>query len=210
MYNIPILFIIFKRKDVALKSFESIRKIQPKKLYVAGDGPRSYIQGEAKKVEDTRQAILKAVDWDCEIHTLFQKENLGCCVGVYSAINWLFDNEDKGIIIEDDCVLRDSFYPFAEELLVRYKDDYRIGMIDAANYRQNISIPHSYGFSRYKSTNGWATWKRAWKLMDLNMNWRESAYEDSIIRNMGYKAKDVRYWKYRMKAIDCNDVSAWV
>ena len=48
----------------------------------------------------------------------------------------LFDNEDKGIIIEDDCVLRDSFYPFAEELLVRYKDDYRIGMIDAANYRQ--------------------------------------------------------------------------
>ena len=35
--------------------------------------PRSYIQGEAKKVEDTRQAILKAVDWDCEIHTLFQK-----------------------------------------------------------------------------------------------------------------------------------------
>ena len=68
MYNIPILFIIFKRKDVALKSFESIRKIQPKKLYVAGDGPRSYIQGEAKKVEDTRQAILKAVDWDCEIH----------------------------------------------------------------------------------------------------------------------------------------------
>ena len=193
MYNIPILFIIFKRKDVALKSFESIRKIQPKKLYVAGDGPRSYIQGEAKKVEDTRQAILKAVDWDCEIHTLFQKENLGCCVGVYSAINWLFDNEDKGIIIEDDCVLRDSFYPFAEELLVRYKDDYRIGMIDAANYRQNISIPHSYGFSRYKSTNGWATWKRAWKLMDLNMNWRESAYEDSIIRNMGYKAKIYSY-----------------
>lgn len=63
-------------------------------------------------------------------------------MGVYSAINWLFDNEDKGIIIEDDCVLRDSFYPFAEELLVRYKDDYRIGMIDAANYRQNISIPH--------------------------------------------------------------------
>lgn len=62
-------------------------------------------------MEDTRQAILKAVDWDCEIHTLFQKENLGCCVGVYSAINWLFDNEDKGIIIEDDCVLRDSFYP---------------------------------------------------------------------------------------------------
>lgn len=26
---------------------------------------------------------------------------------------------------------------------------------------------------------------------------------------MGYKSKDVRYWKYRLKAIDLNDVSAW-
>lgn len=209
MYNIPILFIIFKRKDVALKSFESIRKIKPGSLYIAGDGPRSYIQDEDKKVKETRQAILKAVDWDCEIHTLFQKENLGCCMGVYSAINWLFDNEEEGIIIEDDCVVRDSFYPFAEELLVRYKDDYRIGMIDAANYLQNISIPDSYGFSRYKSTNGWATWKRAWKLMDLKMDWRGGFYEESIIRNMGYKAKDIRYWKYRIKAVDYKDVSAW-
>lgn len=209
MYNIPILFIIFKRKDVALESFKSIKAVQPAKLYIAGDAARDGVEGEDTSVRETRQAILDAIDWECEVKTLFQEKNLGCCMGVYSAINWLFDNEEQGIIIEDDCVMRSSFFPFVEEMLERYANDTRIGMIDAANYITNVEVPHSYGFSRYKSTNGWATWRRAWKLMDLDMTWRGGKFEDSIIKNMGYKSKDVRYWKYRMKAIDKNDVSAW-
>ncbi len=209
MYNIPILFIIFKRKSVALESFKSIKAVQPAKLYIAGDAARNGVEGEDTSVRETRQAILDTIDWECEVKTLFQEKNLGCCMGVYSAINWLFDNEEQGIIIEDDCVMRSSFFPFVEEMLERYANDTRIGMIDAANYITNAAIPHSYGFSRYKSTNGWATWRRAWKLMDLDMTWRGGKFEDSIIKNMGYKSKDVRYWKYRIKAIDKNDVSAW-
>lgn len=209
MYNIPILFIIFKRKDVALESFKSIKAVKPAKLYIAGDAARKKVNGEEIAVKETRQAILDAIDWDCEVKTLFQNENLGAGMGVYTAINWLFDNEEQGIIIEDDCVMRSSFFPFVEEMLERYANDTRIGMIDAANYITNVDIPHSYGFSRYKSTNGWATWRRAWQLMDIDMKWRGGVFEDSIIKNMGYKSKDVRYWKYRLKAVDLNDVSAW-
>lgn len=209
MYKIPILFIIFKRKNIALQSFEQIKKIRPMRLYIAGDGARNNTVGEDVMVEETRQAVLDAIDWDCEVKTLFQKKNLGCCMGVYTAINWLFENEEQGIIIEDDCIMRNSFFPFVEQMLERYADDSRIGMIDGANYLTNIEVPYSYGFSRYKSTNGWATWRRAWKLMDLDMSWRKTVFADSIIRNMGYKAKDIRYWKYRLKAVDLNDVSAW-
>lgn len=209
MYNIPILLIIFKRKDVALQTLESIKVAKPTKLYIAGDGARPNIDGEKEKVDETRKAILDAIDWDCEVNTRFSKENQGCCKGVYNAINWLFDNEDRGIIVEDDCMLKSSFFPFAEEMLTRYQDDLRIGMIDAANYLPDIKIPDSYGFSRYKSTNGWATWKRAWQLMDLDMKWRGGPFEDSIVANMSYKSKELSYWKYRLKAVDLNDVSAW-
>ncbi len=209
MYDIPVLFIIFKRKDVALQSFAQIKKVKPRKLYIAGDGARTNVTGEAEAVEATRRALIDAIDWDCDVKTLFQKDNLGCCMGVYTAINWLFENEEQGIIIEDDCVMRDSFFPFVEEMLTMYADDKRIGMIDGANYITDIEIPDSYGFSRYKSTNGWATWRRAWKLMDLGMSWRNTVFADSVIKNMGYKSKDMRYWKYRIKAVDLNDVSAW-
>lgn len=208
-YKIPVLFVIFKRKDTAMKSFERIKEVKPEKLYISGDGARPDIPGEAEAVAETRKAILDAIDWDCEVKTRFHEHNIGCCMGVYTAINWLFENEERGIIIEDDCVLQNSFFRFAEELLERYKDDTRIGMIDAANYIRNVKIPCSYGFSRFKSTNGWATWRRAWKLMDLDMKWRGTPYEDSVISNMGYRAKDMNYWKYRLKAVDLKDVSAW-
>ena len=133
MYQVPILLIIFRRKNVALQSLERIRKIQPAKLYIAGDGARSHVKGEQEAVEETRKAVLDAIDWPCDIHTLFQKQNLGCSKGVYTAINWLFENEEKGIILEDDCMMQESFFPFVEELLERYKNDERIGMIDGAN-----------------------------------------------------------------------------
>ena len=209
MYNIPILFVIFKRKDVSLRAFRIIKEVHPAKLYIACDGPRNNIAGEKELVETTRKAILDEIDWECDVHTKFQKENLGCSQGVLTAINWLFENEERGIIIEDDCVMRKSFFPFVEEMLNRYANDARIGLIDGANYIEHIKIPDSYVFSRYKSTNGWATWRRAWKLMDMEVSWRGTPYEASVIKNMGYKSKDVRYWNYRIKAVDHKEVSAW-
>ena len=209
MYNIPILFIIFNRKEIALKTLGSIREAKPARLYIAGDAARKSVPGEEAKVEDIRKVVLDSIDWDCEVKTRFAEKNQGCGHGVYNAINWFFEHEEEGIIVEDDCWLRPSFFPYAEELLERYRDDKRIALIDAANYIPEVEIPDSYGFSRYKSTNGWATWKRAWKLMDLEMEWRGSQMEDSIIGNMAYKSKERAYWKYRLKAIGRKYASAW-
>ena len=209
MYNIPILFIIFRRKDIALQSFERIKQVKPSKLYIACDGARENVKGEAELVKATQESILQQIDWECNVRTLFQKENLGCGKGVYTAINWFFENEEEGIIIEDDCVLQSSFFPFAEELLNKYRNDERIGMIGAPNYISGVNIPDSYGFSRYKATWGWATWRRVWKNMDLNMDWKNTPYYESIINNNGYNGKDKNYWRYRIKAIENNYVSAW-
>lgn len=209
MYNIPILFIIFNRKDLAITCFEQIKKIRPTKLYIAGDGPRIQVKGESVIVAETREAIITSIDWECELHTLFHDHNIGCGKGVYTAVNWLFENEESGIVIEDDCMMRDSFFKFVEQLLEMYEDDSRVGMICGANYAPKADIPDSYVFSRYKSCHGWATWRRAWKYMDIDMLWRQTKYNDSVIKNMGYKSKDIKYWKYRLKAIDRNDVSAW-
>lgn len=209
MYDIPILLVIFSRKNEALKSLDQIRKTKPTHLYISGDGPREHVAGEKERVEETRKAVIDAIDWPCNVTTRFLDHNLGCSRGVYTAINWFFEHEEMGIIIEDDCVMRTSFFTFAKEMLERYKDDNRVGMVDGANYATGIDIPYSYTFSRYKACNGWATWRRAWLLMDIDMKWRQTEYEASVIANMGYKAKDMRYWRYRLKAIDIHDVSAW-
>lgn len=209
MYNIPVLFVIFNRPEVARKSFEAIRQRKPQKLYIACDGARDNKPGETELVEKTRKTILDAIDWECEVKTLFQEQNLGCGKGVFTAITWLFENEERGIILEDDCVVTSSFFRFMEEMLEKYKDDQRIGMVAGSNlipaYKETRS---SYFFSRYKSCWGWGSWRRAWTNMDLDMCWRKDYLMD-VINNSGYYAKGQTKWFHQLKCIDTNYVSAW-
>ena len=57
-----------------------------------------------------RDYLSSNVDWDCEVKTLFRDKNLGCKYAVSSAIDWFFENEEMGIILEDDCLPSQSFF----------------------------------------------------------------------------------------------------
>ncbi len=210
MYNVPVLFVFFNRRDVALRSFERIRAMRPSRLYLAQDGARpDKGSAEAELVEEIRQLILSKIDWDCQLHTLFRKQNVGCSLGVKTAVDWMFQTEERGIILEDDCVVQQSFWQYMEEMLDLYADDQRIGMVAGYNEIGSSHSPYSYTFSRYKACWGWATWRRAWQNMDLDMKWRHSAEYMSVLRNMGSHIENIKYWTYRLKCIDQRFVSAW-
>jgi hypothetical protein len=184
-FNTPILFLIFNRPDTTQLVFNEIRKAKPKQLFVAADGPRKDHPEEVDLCQKTR-AIVDRVDWDCEVTTLFRNENLGCKYAVSSAIDWFFSHVEEGIILEDDCVPDQSFFPFCQELLEKYRDDKRIMMISGTNYLFNkIEMNESYYFSRYYAIWGWATWKRAWSNYDIKM----SGWPD-------YNSKNVLYLIY--------------
>lgn len=167
--TVPVLFLIFNRPDTTQQVFDEIRKARPTQLFVAADGPRKNRLDDREKCRKARE-IVKHVDWDCAVSTLFRDENLGCKKGVSSAIDWFFSNVNEGIILEDDCVPDQSFFPFCQELLERYRNDERVLMISGTNYLANgCELVESYFFSKYYSIWGWATWKRAWSLYDIEM-----------------------------------------
>ena len=132
-FDVPILFLVFNRPDVTKKVFEQIKKAKPKKLYIAADGPRKNIPNEKEICNEVIKFVTK-INWNCEVKTLFREENLGCGKAVSSAIDWFFENEEFGIILEDDCVPDQSFFGFCEQMLVKYKDDARIMMVAGTNY----------------------------------------------------------------------------
>lgn len=167
--EIPVLFIIFKRYDTASQVFECIRKAQPRYLYIAADAPRLNVPGEVEECEHTR-TIVNQVDWDCEVHTLFQTENQGCGWGPYKAISWFFKHVEMGIILEDDCLPHLEFFKYCEEMLIRYKDDQNIALLTGRN---NFKImPHnnaSYFLSAFHFCWGWASWRRVWEKYDYTL-----------------------------------------
>lgn len=166
----PILFIIFNRPETTRKVFDAIRQAKPRRLYIAADGPRESKPGEAERCNETRKIAME-VDWDCEVQTLFRNKNLGCGQAVSSGITWFFEHETEGIILEDDCLPSISFFRYCSELLERYRNDTRIVGIGANNFEDENTREqeYSYTFSSLAYIWGWATWKRAWKLIDLKV-----------------------------------------
>ena len=164
----PIAFIFFNRMECTKKTFTRIKELKPRCLYLISDGPRN--DNEKKVVSSIREYIESEIDWDCSVHKNFSDKNLGCKNRVISGITWVFDSEEKAIILEDDCIPNLSFFWFCDELLERYKDDSRVMTISG-----NINVPDyvpddSYLFARLLHVWGWATWKRAWDLYDVQMS----------------------------------------
>lgn len=164
-----VLFLIFNRPDPARRVFEQIRNAKPSRLYIAADGPRKHVPTDATLCKEARE-IVKGVDWLCDVQTLFRDENFGCKRAVSSALDWFFENEEEGIILEDDCVPAADFFPFCQQLLVQYRDESRVKAISGTSVLHN-SFPtaESYVFSRYFSVWGWATWRRVWREYDISM-----------------------------------------
>ncbi len=86
-YRTPILFLIFNRPKCTTTVFEAISRMKPKKLYIAADGPRPGRDNDKELCEKTRE-IVKKIDWDCDVKTLFRESNLGCKNAVSGAITW--------------------------------------------------------------------------------------------------------------------------
>ncbi|MEM9474852.1 MAG: glycosyltransferase family 2 protein [Pseudomonadota bacterium] len=166
--NSPVLFLVFNRPETTARVFEAIRVAKPARLYVACDGPRAEKNGEAAIVAQV-QEIATAVDWPCELHTLFRKENLGCKYAVSSAIDWFFGKEPSGIILEDDCLPNQSFFRFCEEILARYETNSRIMSVTGSNITKDVTFEEDSYFSIYPLMWGWATWARSWKMYDREL-----------------------------------------
>jgi len=165
-----VLFLIFNRLDTTKQVFEAIKKAKPPRLYIAADGARENKEGEKEKVEAVRKYVMDNIDWNCEVKTLFREKNLGCKYAVSSAITWFFENEEQGIILEDDCLPSQSFFWFCEELLEKYKDDMRIWHIGGYKHSYLQGDSYSYNFSRFTQIWGWASWSSRWQYYDVTLS----------------------------------------
>lgn len=160
----PVLLIIFNKPETTRQAFERIRQAMPSRLYIAADGPRQGNTSDFNQCQEAR-IVKDQVDWYCEVKTLYRDDHLGVDKGVSTAIDWFFENEPEGIILEDDCLPTSSFFLFCQELLDRYREDNRVMHVCGSNPLGTWDKEeYAYYFSRHASVRGWAGWRRAWKL----------------------------------------------
>lgn len=185
MSKVPVLVLAFNRANHVVEAMKAIREYKPERIYLECDGARPHKAGEKVAVEETRKAMLDAVDWPCEVKTFFRDENLGCANAVYGAISWFFENEEYGIICEDDIILSLDFFKLCEELLPRYMHEDKVMEISARNESFRTDIPNTYVYAQCYHCWGWATWRRAWDKMDMQMKAAPKLSRWCLVKRLG-------------------------
>ena len=177
--DIPVLYFPFSRPQYARKTFEAIKKAKPKKFYFYCDKAREAFE-EEKKNNDVIREYIKEVNWDCELKTWFRDKNIGAYQSILDAIDWFFENEEMGIILEEDCLASLAFFDFCRQLLSMYKDDYRVWYIGGNNLIEKYYLgKYDYYFTPFAYQWGWATWRSRWMKIQRN------GFDISEIKNYG-------------------------
>ena len=213
----PILLITFNRPEHTRRVLTEILKQEPQSLYISQDGAREGNENDRIKCQEVRDVINEltapyAVEHkDFTLHTLYQKQNLGCGPGPQAGITWFFENVEQGIVMEDDCLPHPDFFGYCEKLLERYKDDDQVQFINSTLYHDRWKCEGSYGFSHYMVTGAWAAWRRTWQgfdldLLDLNA-WK---FRKQVLR-LTKNRTEANWWYFKVKEIqkDKSKKSYW-
>lgn len=205
----PVLFLVFNRPNPTRKVFQAIRDAKPAKLYIAADGPRSHKPIDTALCQEVRSAVAQ-VDWSCHVETLFQEKNLGCKKAVFNAISWFFDNEEEGIILEDDCLPNKSFFYFCQDNLSKYRTTSDVGLVCGSYYHfDKFNHNESVYFTVNPYIWGWATWRRVWKEFDVSMP-NFSLPEAKLMLRKSYITKPAQqYWLSSFRNAAEGKIDTW-
>ncbi len=201
--NIPVLLITFNRPEEFSQVLSITLQQNPSTLYIAVDGARTGNQ-EDLSAQNKISEIIKNIPPTLALKTKIRSENVGCKTNVSEAISWFFENEERGIILEDDCIPQASFFPFCEELLERYKDNETVMHIAGSNYHYGKEYGNkSYYFSKYNTVWGWASWRRAWKNCDMAMKGINEFFNDAKTDSYFLNQEEKKFWHKLM--LQCRD-----
>ena len=189
--NTPVALIIFNRPDHLERVLIELSKVKPPQLLVIGDGPRN--EEEAGRVEASRR-LIDGIDWPCDIRRNYSDANLGCRRRISSGISWVLEQHEEAIFVEDDCLPHPSFFRWCQEMLAFHRHHERVRAISGDNFQFGRRFnPYSYYFSLIPHCWGWATWRRAWKHMDVTMADWPAAEQTDFPRNLLPSDKAVWY-----------------
>jgi hypothetical protein len=208
-FDVPILLLVFNRPDLTGEVLSVLRQLGPKRLYIAADGPRAAVEGEAELCRSTRE-IATTVDWECEVKTLFRDENLGCGPAVSRGITWFFEQVEEGIILEDDCLPSFSFFEFCKYGLAKFRHDARIGTISGDYFLPpDLLLEQPYYFSKYFQIWGWATWRRTWRKYRLDLSFETEENWRLIFKEIHPTSLEAEYWLEVFRGLRKGAINTW-
>jgi hypothetical protein len=211
MYQVQsaVACIVFNRPELSAAMLARVAAVRPRMLLVVADGARPERIGEAEQCAAVRKQF-EQIDWPCEVITNYAEQNLGCRMRLSSGIDWIFEQVEEAIILEDDCIADEDFFRYCDELLHRYRYEPKVMHIGGTSFQFGRRYGStSYTFSRYPHIWGWATWRRAWQHYDLSMQlWSETPNKSLFLEQFEDPAER-SFWETVWNASSRGELDTW-
>lgn len=178
----PIALFAFNRPDHTRRTLESLASnplAAQSELFVFCDGPR---RDEDNAAISSVQDIARNFQGCKKVHLVAQRSNLGCAESIIRGVTQLCASHDRVIVLEDDLVLSPHFLDYMNGALERYADHHRVMQITGYIFPIDIHSDMDAFFLPFTSSLGWATWARAWKCLDKNIDGYHALESNASLR----------------------------
>lgn len=158
----PILLFVYNRPEHVRRNIQALLKNE-----LAAES-ELFIYSDAAKDETSQAAVkeVRAFIWSIQgfkkITITERAENWGLARSIIDGVTTQINRYGRVIVLEDDLVVAPHFLQFMNDALETYRDEERVGHIQACDFTHDPSLPDTF-LIKWTGSWGWGTWDRAWK-----------------------------------------------
>lgn len=171
----PIALFVYNRPEHTRRTLKFLKEnllADESRLFIFSDAAKDEQQKD--KVAEVRE-IIRSVEGFKSVQVTERKTNFGLADSIIDGVTRLTEKYGRIIVFEDDLVSSPYTLQYFNDALKLYENTDRVMHIGAYMYPlKNKDLPQAF-FYRAASSWGWATWGRAWKYFEPDI--------DKIIRN---------------------------
>jgi hypothetical protein len=214
MQKLPVLVTFFNRPsnlELLLKVIANRNDIE---IFFACDGPRNTI--DESNIQSCWDLVNRYVGKVPTYRTLERSSNLGCKVAMKQNIDWFFNLNEFGLILEDDCIPNDDFFKILPQALLNFASAEDIMCISGTDFVP-ANLNHSQELFReslFPMIWGWATWARKWKFYELEIDDHKNVVSSAADHLFGSKNSLKRFYfedsfNMRFKEVNKGIIDTW-
>jgi hypothetical protein len=175
-------------------------------VYISIDGARETTMGDVELVKECQELATEFQSKsEIKVSTRFRSNNLGSAANVIQSIDWFFNNEQSGVILEEDCVPDPTFLNYMEKNLTRFETEQRVWVI--SGFRPKVdNLTGEPCFVHLPMNWGWGTWANKWQLIRKTL--LESAFLQPLYLLPLGSVEDV-FWNIGARRSLKGFVDAW-
>lgn len=161
----PVLLFVYNRPQHTRQLLESLlanKEAAESELFIYSDGPKD--ENDRAAVDEVRRYV-RQIEGFAAVRLTERKQNQGLASNIIDGVTTVAGQYGRVIVLEDDLRVSPYFLKFMNDALETYRDEPRVGHIQACDYTRSPILPDTF-LIKWTGSWGWATWDRAWKLFN--------------------------------------------